>query len=276
MINLAQAFGTHKPVFGMIHLAPLPGAPRYSGSMDDVLERALQDARALQAAGMDALVVENFNDEPFFTETTEPETVAALTLAARAVGEATGLPLGINVLRNSWQAAMAIAAVTESRFVRINVLTDVMVTDQGLVHSRAAQLLRYRRALGADDVLIFADIESKHAAPLTKRPLGVVAQDMVERGGADALLVSGYSSSDPPRIQDIESLRAAVPDTPLIIGSGMSLETVGLLAHVDATIFGFGAKPHLKAPVDPGMAAAFMDAVRELRAKRARSEGINR
>lgn len=264
-MNLAQEFGTSKPVFGMIHLAPLPGAPRYSGSVSSVLDRALQDAAALHAAGVDALVVENFNDEPFFTETIEPETVATMTLAAHVLGEATGLPLGINVLRNSWKAAMGIAAVTGARFVRINVLTDVMVTDQGLVTSRAAQLLRYRRALGADDVLIFADIDSKHAVPLARRPLEIVAQDMVERGGADALLVSGHTSSDPPRLQEIQTLRRVVPETPLIIGSGMAVETVDMLAHADATIFGFGAKPHLKAPVDPGMAKAFMDAVLDLR-----------
>jgi membrane complex biogenesis BtpA family protein len=267
MLDLAQTFGTPKPVFGMVHLAPLPGAPRYSGRMADVLARALQDAHALQAAGVEALVIENFNDEPFFTETTEPETVAAMTLAAKAVGEATGLPLGINVLRNSWKAAMGIAAAVGARFVRINILTDVMITDQGLINSSAAQLVRYRRMLGADDVLIFADINSKHAVPVAQRPLAVVAHDMVERGGADTLLVSGHSSADPPRLEDLQTLGAAAPDTPLIIGSGMSLDTVGMLAHADATIFGFGAKPHLKAPVDPEMARTFMEAVRELRAK---------
>jgi membrane complex biogenesis BtpA family protein len=269
MLDLAQTFGTPKPVLGMIHLAPLPGAPRYSGCMADVLKRALRDAHDMQAAGVDAMVIENFNDEPFFTETTEPETVAAMTLAAKTVGESTGLPLGINVLRNSWKAAMGLAAVVGARFVRVNVLTDVMVTDQGLVSGPAAQLLRYRHMLGAEDVLIFADIYVKHAVPIAVRPLEVVARDMVERGGADALLVSGHSSPDPPRLQDIQTLRTAVPDTPLIIGSGMSLETVNMLTHADATIFGFGAKPHLKAPVDPDMAMAFMEAVRELRAKQA-------
>jgi len=266
-LNLEQRFGTIKPVFGMIHLAPLPGSPRYGGQMDDILDRARQDALALQAAGVDVLVVENFNDEPFFTETTEPETVAAMTLAAQTVGEATGLPLGINVLRNSWKAAMGIAAVVQATFIRLNILTDVMITDQGLIASPAAQLARYRHALNADNILIFADIHSKHAVPVAARPLEVVAQDMVERGAADALLVSGHSSSDPPRPEDIQTLRAAVPNTPLIIGSGMSLKTAGMLAHADATIFGFGAKPHLKAPVDREMALAFMQAVRELRAQ---------
>lgn len=265
MLDLAEIFGTPKPVFGMIHLAPLPGAPRYEGSMDAVLERAVRDARALKEAGVSALVVENFNDEPFFTDTVEPETVAAMTLAANAVKEATGLPIGMNVLRNAWKAAMAIAAVVGARFCRINITTDVYVTDQGLIQSCSAHLARYRKMLGADDVLIFSDINSKHAAPLVRRPLRVVAQDMVERGAVDAILVSGESSADPPSVEDLQELRAAVPGVPLVIGSGMSLQTVDILAYADATIFGFGAKPHLKAPVDPQMATDFMDAVRRLR-----------
>ncbi|MCZ7569999.1 MAG: BtpA/SgcQ family protein [Ardenticatenaceae bacterium] len=269
MTGLAAVFGIPKPVFGMIHLASLPGAPRYGGSVAAVLERAVRDARALKEAGVDALVVENFNDEPFFTETTAPETVAAITLAAHAVRGATGLPLGINVLRNAWKAAMGIAAVVGARFVRINILTDVYITDQGMIQGEAASLLRYRHGLGADDVLIFADIYSKHAAPLVHRPLEVVAHDMVERGGADALLVSGHSSAHPPSLDDIQLLRDAVPGTPLIIGSGMSIDTVEMLNYVDATIFGFGAKANLKDPVDPRRARAFMDAVRTLRSGQA-------
>jgi membrane complex biogenesis BtpA family protein len=235
--------------------------------MQAVLEQALHDAFILQAAGVNALVVENFNDDPFFPETTEPETVAAITLAADAVRKATGLPIGINVLRNSWKAAMGIAAVVGAHFIRINVLTDVMITDQGMISATAAQLLRYRNMLQAKGVLIFADIFCKHAVPLVPRPLEVVAQDMVERGGADALLVSGLTSADPPRREDLQALRAAVPEVPLIIGSGMSIKTVHLLEDADAAIFGYGAKPHLKAPIDAKMAMDFMDEVRRVRTK---------
>lgn len=127
MDKLEKVFGVKKFVFGMIHLAPLPGSPRYQGSMAAVLGRALSDADGLKAAGVDALIVENFNDDPFFTETVDPETVAAMTLASQAVGAATYLPLGINVLRNSWRAAIGIAAVVGAKFIRINILTDALV-----------------------------------------------------------------------------------------------------------------------------------------------------
>ena len=265
MDKIERIFGTKKSVFGMIHLAPLPGSPRYQGSMAPILERALHDAEALQTAGVDALIIENFNDDPFFAETVDPETVAAMTLASQAVGAATHLPLGINVLRNSWRAAIGIAAVVGAKFVRINILTDALVTDQGVIQGCAAPLLRQRKMLGADNVLIFADVESKHAAPLVARPRTVVAGDMVERGGADGVIVSGLTSADPPNVEHIKELRHALPETLLIIGSGMSLQTVEFLKYADATVFGFGAKPNLKAPVDKGMAIRFMDAVRKLR-----------
>lgn len=265
MNKIEKIFGTKKSVFGMIHLAPLPGSPRYAGNMVPVLERALRDAEALHNAGVDALIVENFNDDPFFAETVDPETVAAMTLASQAVGAATHLPLGINVLRNSWRAAIGIAAVVGAKFIRINILTDALVTDQGIIQGCAAQLVRQRKMLGADDVMIFADVESKHAAPLVARPRAVVAGDMVERGGADGIIVSGLTSADPPNVAHIKELRGALPETPLIIGSGMSLQTVEFLKYADATVFGFGAKPNLKAPVDKDMAMRFMDAVRKLR-----------
>jgi len=259
-VKIEKEFGVAKPVFGMIHLGALPGSPRYEGNMDAVLNRARNDTLSLIEAGVDALVIENFNDDPFFTETIAPETIASMTLAAKIVADlAPNTPLGINVLRNSWQAAMGIAAVIGAKFIRINILTDAMITDQGLIQGCSASLLRYRKSLGAEKVMIFADIESKHAAPLTKRPRNVIAMDMIERGGADALIVSGLTSSDPPQLEHLHELRGTTTNTPLIIGSGMSIKTVELLKFADATIFGFGAKPHLKSPVDKKMAVDFMD-----------------
>lgn len=265
MVKLSDIFGVEKPVFGMIHLGPLPGAPRYGGSMEAVLERARLDAKNLKEAGVSALVVENFNDEPFFKDTVAPETVAAMAVVSKEVGDLTGLPLGINVLRNSWRAAIGISVAVGAKFVRINILTDALLTDQGVIEGQAAEMIRYRNAIGANDVLIFADIESKHAIPLVQRPRTVVANDMIERGGADGIIVSGLNSADPPSLEHIKELRSATGDTPLIIGSGMSIKTVEYLKYVDGTIFGFGAKPNLKAPVDRDMAMAFMDAVRKIR-----------
>lgn len=205
MLKLKDVFGVEKPVFGMIHLGPLPGAPRYGGSMEAVLDRARTDAINLKEAGVSALVVENFNDEPFFKDTVAPETVASMAVVSKDVGDLTGLPLGINVLRNSWRAAIGISAAVGAKFVRINILTDALLTDQGVIEGEAAEMIRYRNAIGAKDLLIFADIESKHAIPLVQRPRAVVANDMIERGGADGIIVSGLNSADPPASSILKS-----------------------------------------------------------------------
>jgi membrane complex biogenesis BtpA family protein len=229
-------------MIGMVHLKPLPGAPRYAGSLTAVLDAALADAGAMCAGGADALLVENFNDNPFYPAHVEPETVAAMAVVAREVVRAAAVPVGVNVLRNDWKAALAVAAATGARFIRLNVLTDALVTDQGIIQAQAHLALRYRRALGADGILILADVCSKHGAPVARRPFAVVARDTAERAMADAVIVSGEETGDPPRAEDLTEARAAVPETPLLIGSGMRDSTAHLLALADGAIFGSYAK----------------------------------
>ena len=175
---------------GMIHLLPLPGSPGYRGSIDEVLETATGDAATLADAGFPALLVENFGDVPFHADTSDPETVAAMTLAAKVVGSATGLPFGVNVLRNDALSALGIAAVTGAAFIRVNVLTGVMYTDQGPIVGRADELARRRAAL-APAVEIWADVLVKHATPPPGLDIRQAAEDTVSRGLADAVIVSG-------------------------------------------------------------------------------------
>src|SRR5262249_4211077 len=151
-------------IVGMVHLLPLPGAPRYGGDLEAVLRRAREDAEALVAGGVDGVMVENFGDAPFYPERVPPETVAAMTRAARAVVEVVSVPVGVNVLRNDAAAALAIAGVVGASFIRVNVHTGAMWSDQGLLQGRAHETLRQRRALGAR-VLILADVLVKHAVP---------------------------------------------------------------------------------------------------------------
>jgi membrane complex biogenesis BtpA family protein len=250
----------------MVHLPPLPGAPGYKGDLNAVMDHALHDARTLADAGVHGLLVENFHDYPFYPETKEPETVAAMTRIAVELRRVVALPLGVQVLRNSWQSSLAIAAAVGGAFIRVNVLTEAMVTDQGLITGVAHLALRYRRFIGAESVRIMADVYSKHGAPVARRPLGIVAQDLVSRGRADAVIVSGEHSGDPPRAEDLEEVRRAVPDTPVVLGSGMTVDTVDLLRYADACIFGYGAKRggDMASPVDAQLARTFMQRVARL------------
>lgn len=262
--ELQSMFGAKRPLLGMIHLPPLPGAPNYKGSMTDVIEHALIDAETLASNGIDSMIIENLGDYPYYPETTEPETVAAMTRVAVEIRKRYDMPLGINILRNSWKAAMAVAYLADCQFIRLNVLTDAYVTDQGFINGPAHLLARYRKAIGAENIKIFADIYAKHGGPLVKRDLTIVAHEMVDRAMADAIIVSEGDSSRAPSLEKIETVRKAVPDVPILLGSGMGLKTVDILRHADGSVFGYGTKPSgdMNDPVDGPTVKAFVDKVK--------------
>ncbi|HAX85755.1 MAG TPA: phosphorybosylanthranilate isomerase, partial [Cyanobacteria bacterium UBA11370] len=149
-MNLHQIFKTPNPIIGVVHLLPLPTSPRWGGSLKTVIDRAEQEATALASGGVDGVIVENFFDAPFTKNQVDPAIVSAMTLIVQRLMGLVTLPVGINVLRNDAQSAMAIATCVRAQFIRVNVLTGVMATDQGLIEGQAHELLRYRRELGSD------------------------------------------------------------------------------------------------------------------------------
>ena len=239
---LKELFGASKYVIGMVHLLPLPGSPKWAGAMATVLARAVSDARALEAGGADGLMVENLGDVPFCKSHVEPHTIAAMTLAVRAVRETVTIPVGVNVLRNDCKSAIAIASVTDCQFVRVNVHTGAMVTDQGIVEGDAYETMRYRKELGAD-VKVFADVLVKHATPLTCQSLKQVARDTAYRGLADAVVVTGSETGLAADRDDVVGATEAVPDVPVLVGSGVDEDNVArLLAVADGAIVGSSLK----------------------------------
>lgn len=259
-----------KPVVGMVHLLPLPGAPGWTGDLDAVLRRARDDARALAQGGMDGLLVENFLDAPFHPDAVPPETVAALTRAVLEVREAApGLPVGVNVLRNDARAALAVAAATGAHFIRVNVHTGTMWADQGPLVGRAHETLRTRATLRLS-CAIWADVHVKHATPPPGATVEEAARDAWDRGLADALVVSGMRTGDATDPARAEAVRAAVPEAEVWIGSGSTPETVlPLLEVADGVVVGSALERggRAGAGVDPGRVARFMDAVGEARAR---------
>ncbi len=234
-------FRSDKPLVGMVHLLPLPGSVRFGEDFDAVIQRALDDARALEEGGADGVIVENFGDVPF-RKYVEAHTVAAIAIVVKEVVRALSLPVGVNVLRNDAQAALAIAATAGAQFIRVNVHTGAMVTDQGIIEGRADETLRYRKMLGAD-VKIFADVFVKHAAPLGAQTLEQAAKDTVTRGLADALILSGAGTGETTNLDDVRRVKAAVPDVPIFVGSGVNADNIAeVLKVADGVIVGTSVK----------------------------------
>lgn len=245
-MDLQARFGSRTPLVGMVHLLPLPGTPRFEGSREEIRGRALADATTLVENGMDAVLVENFGDAPFYPESVPPHTVAEMTAVARELDADIDCPLGVNVLRNDAGAALSVAAAAGGSFVRVNVHTGARVTDQGFLEGRAHETLRTRAAIDAD-VAVLADVAVKHSAPAAPRPLGGVVADLVERGLADGLVVSGSATGDSPERDELAAVVEARddidPDLPVFVGSGVTADTVGdLLEIADGAIVGTGTK----------------------------------
>jgi len=263
-VNLNQIFKTPHPIIGVVHLLPLPTSARWGGSLKAVIDRAEQEATALASGGVDGMIVENFFDAPFTKSQVDPAVVSAMTLIVQRLMNLVTLPVGINVLRNDTQSAMAIATCVSAQFIRVNVLTGVMATDQGLIEGPAHQLLRYRRELGSD-VKIMADVLVKHARPLGSPNLTTAVQETIERGLADAVILSGWATGSPPSLEDLELASAAARGTPVFIGSGADWENISqLITAADGAIVSSSLKRHgrIDQTIDPIRVSQFVEAMR--------------
>jgi len=257
-------------VIGMLHAPPLPGSPHYRGDFDAIRDFVLRDVEALVSpsggGGVHGLMIENFGDVPFFRGRVPSEVVSSLTVLAVAVKQTTDLPLGINVLRNDGESALAIAAASDADYIRVNVLSGAVVTDQGVIEGDAANLLRRRKLIGAEHVAILADVRVKHAAPLGADwwPFEEEVEELIHRAGASGVIVSGTGTGKPTPPEDLANVKRIAGDTPVFVGSGATPETAKQLAqHADGLIVGsyFKRDGALANPVDPARVRALMQAL---------------
>jgi membrane complex biogenesis BtpA family protein len=255
-----------KPVIGMLHLPALPGAPLATLPVAQILDQILRDAETLSTNGVDGLMMENFGDVPFYPTRVPAYVVAFMTAIACDVRKRFDLPLGINVLRNDGLSALAVAQASGAAFIRVNVLCGARVTDQGVIQGIAHDLLRERAVLNATNIKIMADVDVKHSAALAPRPIEDEVDDTLERGLADALIVSGAGTGKATDPAKAKQFKAHAGDRAAIfIGSGASLATIdALLPHVDGFIIGtaFKRDGNPNHPVDSSRVRELMQKLR--------------
>lgn len=257
-----ESVGT--PLIGVLHLPPLPGTP-WSAGIETAVATVLRDAEALAHGGARGLILENFGDAPFYPRRVPAPVVAAMTRVAIEVRRRFDpLPLGVNVLRNDGRSALAIALAAGASFIRVNVLCGARVTDQGLVEGIAHKLLRDRTALGAESVRILADVDVKHSVPLgLPRPTAEEAADLVHRGRADALIVTGSATGRPADVEAVRAVRQAA-GAPLLVGSGVTADNAAAYrGSCDGVIVGTWLKRDglVTNPVDPARVAELVRAL---------------
>ena len=264
-MDLIEVFNTQNPVIGVLHLLPLPTSPRWQGDLQAVIDRAEQEATALASGGVHGIIVENFFDAPFTKGQVDPAVVSAMGLVVQRLQTLITVPIGLNVLRNDARSALAIATCTGAAFIRVNVLTGVMATDQGLIEGCAHDLLRYRKELGSS-VKILADVLVKHARPLGSPNLTTAVQETIHRGMADGIILSGWATGSPPSLEDLELAKAAAGNLPVFIGSGADWENIGtLMKAADGVIVASSLKRQgdINQPIDPIRVGQFVEAMQE-------------
>jgi|TARA_A100001391_G_scaffold205447_1_gene206390 hypothetical protein len=267
---LQTHFASSKPIIGVIHLKPLPGAPRYDGEpMREIIAAAVEDAKSLVNGGIDGVMIENASDMPFSRpEDIGYETVAALSAVCQEVGGAIDAPIGITCVANGAIAGLAVAKASGAKWVRVNQWVNAYVANEGFLNGPAAQAMRYRAQIGAKDVSILADVHVKFGAHAITADRSITEQATdAEWFDADVLIATGTRTGSPTQPDEVIEVRAGT-NLPVIVGSGLSPEQVpSLLDVADGAIVGQWLKHEglWWNPVDPRRVEQLMSAVERLR-----------
>lgn len=239
---IPSLFATPRALIGVIHTGALPGTPSNSKDIAAIAEDAVAEARLYQGAGFHGLVIENTHDRPYLKGVVGPEIGAAMAVIGAEVRRAVGLPLGIQVLAGANHWAVAIAHACGAAFVRVEGFVFAHVADEGLIESSAGSLLRYRRAIGAGSVRVFADIKKKHSAHAITADVDIVeTAKAAEFFQADGVIISGAATGRPADADEVRAVHGAVA-IPTLVGSGITPENMGNYASADALIVGSSVK----------------------------------
>jgi uncharacterized protein len=223
---LASLFSNPKPIIGMIHVGALPGTPANKDSIDQIIARAALEAAVYRECRIDGVIIENMHDVPYQRGSVGPEIVAAMAVIGKRVKEESRLPTGIQILAGANIEAMAVAHAAGLDFIRAEGYAFAHIADEGVIESSAARLLRYRKLIGAERVQVWADIKKKHSSHAITADISLGATaEAVEFMRGDAVIVTGNVTGDPPRLQDLQEVKAHC-NLPVLIGSGIAADNV--------------------------------------------------
>ena len=260
-------FETSKPVIGMIHVAALPGTPAARKSMNEIEKQAVAEAKIYRDAGVHGVLIENMHDTPYLRGEVGPEIVAAMAIVARSVKEVTRLPTGMQILAGANREALAAAHAAGLNFIRAEGFAFAHVADEGIIQSSAADLLRFRKKIGADQIQIWADIKKKHSAhAITADVTLAETAAAVEFMRGDAIIVTGSTTGHAPLPELVTEAQEATR-LPVLLGSGTTAQNLSaFFAVADGFIVGshFKQSGHWSRAVDRKRVRDFMSVYRRL------------
>src|SRR5215471_1916655 len=239
---IPSLFGVKRALIGVVHLQALPGTPGNKLDLTSIKAKAVAEALLYRDAGFHGILIENTHDRPYLKASAGPEIVAAMSVIGAAVRQATELPLGIQILAGANTQALAAALACDAGFVRVEGFVFAHVADEGLIESSAGLLLRYRRAIGADHIRVFADIKKKHSAHAITADVDIAeTAKAAEFFTVDGVIVSGIATGLPADPGEVAAV-AEVVSVPTLVGSGITEENIGTFSSADAFIVGSSIK----------------------------------
>jgi len=260
---IKSLFGVQRALIGVIHAAALPGTPGSRLAVSAIARLATAEAEIYARAGFHGLILENTHDRPYLKgAAVGAEIATALSVIGAEIRRAAALPLGIQVLASANRAAVAVAHACGASFVRVEGFVFAHVADEGLIESSAGDLFRYRRAIGAEDVLVFADIKKKHSSHAITADVDIVeTAKAAEFFSVNGVVVSGTATGSATDPREVEAVSVAI-GVPTIIGSGITPDNIALYRGADAFFVGSSVKSDgvWSSQLDPGRTRAVVDA----------------
>ena len=237
-----RTFAAPRALIGMLHVGALPGTPAAHEPLEALIERAVAEAHVYQSAGFTALAIENMHDRPYLKGAVGPEIVAAMSAIGREVRRAVPLPLGVQVLAGANHEALAVALACGATFVRVEGYVFAHVADEGVIEASAGDLLRYRRAIGAEAVMVIADIKKKHSAHAITADVSLVATaKAAEFFLADGVIVTGAATGEAASAAEVRDVAAAV-GIGVFVGSGLDPTNLASFSTAHGFIVGSSVK----------------------------------
>jgi membrane complex biogenesis BtpA family protein len=259
---IESLFGVKRALIGVVHLQALPGTPASKFDLATITSMAVEEAIVYKDAGFHGIAIENTHDRPYLKATVGPEIVAAMSVIGREVRRAAALPLGVQVLAGANTSAIAVALACDASFVRVEGFVFAHVADEGLIEASAGPLLRYRRAIGADHVRVFADVKKKHSAHAITADVDIVeTAKAAEFFSVDGVIVSGIATGEPAEPGEVAAVADAVK-VPTLVGSGITAENIGTFSNAGAFIIGSSIKKdgRWSSPIDAERTRALVEA----------------
>ena len=257
-----------KTIIGMIHVEPLPGTPKFKGKFSEIIDKAVEEATLYKNAGIDVIAIENMHDVPYLNTSVGPEIVSSMAVIGYEVKKAAECPCGIQILAGANKEALAVALSGGLDFIRAEGFVFAHVADEGIMGGSAGELLRYRKQIGADNILILTDIKKKHSSHSITGDIDILeTAKAAEFFLSDGVIITGRSTGETADVEELKSVKDCV-GIPVLIGSGVTLENVETyLKFADALIVGsyFKEKGHWTGGVDVKKVKTFMERVNSLR-----------